>query len=270
MFAVFLFKACVDAQTVNVICDFRYSPSYACNIRNLQFADVSSVNFAISGNHLPSHSNADVVHIIIEASQTPIIITQLFASFSNAQVLKITSSGLIRIQQNAFIGGNSLRDVQITGNPLRSLEAHAFFGALQISNLDLQKNQLDEVSGDALYGLHSLHNINLSNNQLQTLPSDVFLWRRAIRRIDLSSNSIATLSGVIFQDNPLVNTILLSNNNINALGRNLITRLSELTAFEILNNQCVNRSWVVVGAEERTRLIPEALEECFKNYELVK
>lgn len=263
---MFLLKVSVDAETINVVCDFRYSPRYACNIRNLQFTDSPSLNFAFSGNHLPGHINDDVAYIIIETSQTPIIINQLFSTFQNAQVLKITSSGLNRIQPNAFVGGNSLREIHISGNPLNSLGPHAFIGSLQVTNLYLQNNQLNDLDVDALYGLHSLLTIDLSGNQIRTLPSNVFLWRRQIRQINLDNNSIEILPGDIFRDNPVVNTIALSDNNINALGRNLITGLNELTAFGALNNRCIDRSWVV-GADERTRIIPEALEECFRNYE---
>jgi hypothetical protein len=269
-FFLFLFlQVSVHAETVNVVCDFRYSPGYACNIRNLQFADSSSITFEVSGTHLPGHSNSDVIYIIIESSQTPFIITQLFATFNNAEVLRISSSGLSRIQQNAFIGGNSLRDVEIIGNPLRALGAHAFFGALQIRNLNLQNNQIDDINVDALYGLHALHIIDLSRNRLRTLPSNVFLWRRIIRSINLNNNVIEVLPGDIFQDNRVVNTIALSNNNINALGRDFIAGLNELTSFEILNNRCVDGAWTV-GETERTQTIPEALEGCFRNYEALK
>lgn len=255
-----------NAQTANIICDFQATPSYTCALRGLQFPDNPALNFGISGSHLPGRTNADVVSVVIQDSQTPFIINELFAVFPNVDALTITSSGLTRIQPNAFVGGGNLREVTITNNPLTSLGPHSFFGALGIFTLNLQNNQLTNVDVDALYGLHGLHNILLSNNQLTRLPADVFLWRGNLRRIYLNNNRLDRLPGTLFEPARLVNEILLSNNDINAVGRNLINGLSSLARFEILNNGCVSRSWGV-GDSNINQQIVEALDGCFQNYE---
>lgn len=267
LFATFF--AVSTAQVVNVPCDFYHTPSYTCNLRGLEFADDLSQTFVIGGIHLPGQSNADVSSIYIEDSQTPFIITQLFASFPNAQVLKITSSGLTRIQPNGFLGGGMLREVTINNNPLRTLSAHAFIGALGIHTLDLRYNELSDVDVDMLYGMHDLFNIYLTRNYLERLPANVFLFRRNLRVIELSQNRLDVLPGNLFVPTPLVNRISLSHNQINAVGRDLISGLNYLTTFEILDNRCIDKTWIV-GDDERTRYIPEALEDCFRNYEAMQ
>lgn len=256
----------VRAQTVNVVCEFSFTPFYTCNIRGLQFADVLTQTFEIIANHVPGLSNSDVFTINIQASQTPFVIPQLLTTFPNAQQLSIISSGLTRIQANAFVSNSALRTVIITGNPLTSLPAHTFFGSLGITSLELQNNQINNIDVDALYGLHQLRSINVANNQLQTLPSEVFAWRGQIRTVDLSNNRIEILPGELFQSSRLITQIDLANNRINALGRQFITNLNDLSSFNILNNVCVSRIWTV-GSDERNRIIPEALEPCFVNYE---
>jgi hypothetical protein len=163
--AVFLLvSATVKAQTIPVICRFTNNGNqYVCNIDALTIPDNQNADISIGGTHLPGFSDIQVTGIMINNSNIPFVITQLFTRFRAVQNFFIINGGLTRIQSNAFNNARNLREIHIRLNTnLRTIESNGFAGLAAVTELNLFSNSIESIHEDAFTGLSSLRGLQLS------------------------------------------------------------------------------------------------------------
>lgn len=258
---------CVVVSTeIECIFPFPYN-IYGCELENISLTDNSSQEITIIRNH-NNRNDDDVRSIRITNSNIPFIITQLFPIFQNVFRITIDSSGLTRIQSNAFSEAKKLELIFIVGNPLHTIQADAFLGASKLVNLDLRLNRLRNIHSDAFRGQESLLHLMLEVNQIRRLPSNVFDSLTNVEAIVLADNYIEVIEGKIFAKNQRLRYIDFARNRINEVQNTVLSGLEDLQLFNVFSNQCVDNFFVV---DDVTSIddIEKELTDCFTNFSAV-
>jgi Leucine rich repeat len=251
------------SQNVNLSCLFaEMSGVYRCLLRNVNVADDENQNIIIGGNHMFGRTNEEVTQVDLSTSTTPFIITQFFTTFVNLETLIISSSGLTRIQANAFESAQNLVTLAIGGNPLQSLNAEAFLGLNKLTSLSVYDSELANVNERAFEGLELVDILFLSGNKIQSLPHAVFQPFVNLFYVSLSNNSLESLHGETFSNNRVVQQIELADNRINSLGNNILDNLNNLRYLNMEGNVCVNEAWSLTPKEQLLQI----LKPCFDNF----
>lgn len=262
---VFLTVGFSSAKALTLNCRFVLTAEYTCEISGINLSENDAANVVIGGQHLPGRSNIDVREVRIFNSNIPIILNQLFTTFTNLDQMTISSSGLARIQTGAFDGAQRLTILLVLFNrQLRTIQPNAFVGASALTNIDLGENEIDTIHESAFNGLMSLRFLLLDNNKISQIPFNVFQPLPLVEVIVLDHNLLTSLSGRIFSNNPRISQINISDNRINAIGSSFLDGLSGLTSLFANNNTCVDSSWRIVGSVtiDTIRL---GLAWCFNN-----
>lgn len=254
------------AQTVNLNCMFFTEFSqYTCLISNVVVADNENQDFVIGGNHTAGRTNNDVQRLQIMFAQTPFIISKLFETFPNVQNLLIDSSGLTRIQLNAFSNARELTTVVIIRNSIREIPARVFASSPRLRSLDMDTNRIENIDENAFDGLASLQLLYLDQNQINKLPTNVFRSLSSLRTLFLQDNQLNSLDGSIFANNPQLFQVDIERNRINAIGRNFLDGLNNLFLLTMVGNVCVSQFWSISGSVTLDSVRAD-LETCFSNY----
>jgi Leucine-rich repeat (LRR) protein len=251
------------SQNVNLNCLFAdMSGVYRCLLRNANVADNESQNIIIGGNHIFGRSNSDVKRIDLSDSTTPFVISQFFTTFPNLDTLVVQSSGLTRVQGEAFRNAANLDVLAFGRNPIQALGAGAFRGLDKLTRLSVYDSDLATIDEEAFEGLESVDIVFLSGNKIQTLHRNTFKPFVNLYFISLADNAIESLHGDIFSGNRFVQQIQLQNNRINALGSSFLDNLSYLNFLDMQGNRCVSASWSLTSLEQLRAL----LKPCFENF----
>lgn len=254
-------------EIVNLNCIFFTEfNQYTCLISNVVVADNENQQFVIGGNHTAGRSDSDVERLQIMFSQTPFIITQLFETFSNVQVLTIESSHLTRIQPRAFENAKELTSVVIVGNAIREVPARVFGSSTRLRLIDMDSNQINHVDENAFEGLASLQLLYLDQNKIYKLSSDVFRPLVSLRTLFLQDNQLDSLDGKIFANNRQLFQVDIERNRINRVGRSFLDGLNNLFLLTMTGNLCVSKFWSISGSTTLDSVRAD-LKTCFANFE---
>lgn len=256
-----------SAQNFNINCQFlTVSTRYTCFVDSINVPDNESTNFIIGGQHQLGRTNADVRAIDISFSTTPFIITQFFTTFTSVTHFSSFTSGLTRVQTNAFANARSLQNLRITFNPaLRTINANAFIGAINLEIMDLWNNQIETIHEAAFTGLASLNLLLLDSNRLQQLHANVFRPLASLEVLELLDNQLQSLDGRLLENNRQIWLLDISRNQVNAIGRAFLDNLPSLSRFIALQNICVNADWRIGGATT-VETVRQGLTTCFDNF----
>lgn len=266
LLSIFLTLSSARGEDVNLNCLFvEVSGVYRCYLRGITVDDNESQRINIQGNHMASRTDEDVIRVEIIDSTTPFIITEIFTTFENVEVLIITSSRLRRIQEDAFESANNLKTLAISDSLLESLDFGMFQGLTQLTTLSVYDGVLENVDEHAFDGLNSLGVLYLKNNKITALDKNVFKSLSRLYYVVLSGNSLKSLHGEIFANNRYLEQINLEDNRINALGNAFLDNLQYLMHLNMERNICVSGAWsvgIMYPLDEMRRI----LQQCFDNF----
>lgn len=254
----------VKAQNIQINCSFQratVSADYSCHLSSIVVREQQDV--IIGGNHLPGHSNDDVVFVRILDSDIPFIIKQIFTTFPNLERLQITRVGLIKIQPNAFVDARNLKNLIINENPLTVIPQAAFIGISGLNELDLRSNSITALHFNAFIGLSQLIDLHLGFNQIYELPDNVFRPLTGLINIHLDSNKLERLYAKDFSHNIRLRQLRFPNNRIYAIERTFFDSLAEALLYVFSQNVCINGSFLFLSRE----LLLENLRVCIENFE---
>jgi hypothetical protein len=209
----------VSAETTNLNCFFvGISSVYNCRIANQAFSKNWNQTFIISGRHVEGYTDEMVRGIDIPAtSNVSFVISQLFRQFPNIYRFRAFSSGLLRIQSNAFELVDSLELIIINSNPLHTIHSNAFVGARSLRTLDLNGNQIANIFDDSFSGLSSLRELMMENNRIKRLSRHIFKPLKNVESIFLSGNRITTVEDELFQGLRDLRSIDLMDNRVSKI-----------------------------------------------------
>lgn len=259
----------VNAQTGAINCEFSFDEphnDYICFLRNITLTDDENQTITIGGDHLPERDEFSVNSVIIEDSTTPFIINQIFTTFPYVDRLLIESSGLQRIQPNAFANATFLHRVYIYGAPeFRHLPANAFEGASSIQELEIVNTGLETFHDQAFSVNGALFMLSLGRNNISALSPNLLRPLESLGMFYAFVNHLESLDGRLFQANNYMRLIDFGRNQINSVGRNFFDNLRDLEVFAIDDNICADDHWYI-GGEVTIDTVIEALETCFANF----
>ncbi|XP_018322504.1 leucine-rich repeat-containing protein 70-like [Agrilus planipennis] len=195
---------------------------------------------------------------IFQASMTTLP-TSYFLQFGyqNVSEIKLCSSHVRNIEDDAFAGLTRLKRLHLSNNFLKTLTSAGFRGLEQLDMLVLSFNKIDKIEEGTLKGLTSLIYLNIRNNELSVIPNEiqelnnlkyldmshndfsnvnVILKSNSLNFLRLSSCKIVTLTENSFKGTPQLQLLDISYNLLTTLPFQLLQPLTALVVFDVSDN----------------------------------
>lgn len=223
----------------NGVC--RYFIDSAANNRytcELQVQLIDNEVLRITGTHLSSYSDDDVIAVRAFNSSIPILDSTIVNKFRNINFLNMDSSNVQRIMTDAFAATN-LSILFLPNNPLRVLRSVSFPPTLTF--LSLASSELESINENTFDGLGNLVTLNLNGNPLTQLPRNIFQPLINLENLFLSSCRLTHLDREVFNNNLNLRSLVLVNNQLEELPEGLFTPLSRLSFWLSLNMNRIRR-----------------------------
>ena len=253
----------VLSQDLTLECVFRESWDYTCVLTDITVLDPDQ-NIIIGGVHLENRTNDDVRVVMVENSNTPFVIQQIFETFRNIDDLQIYNSNLQSIRIPDIV---QLSEVFIEGNNISRIENGSFDGQSNLWYLNLRDNNILEVDEDAFIGLEALETLNLIGNHIQSLHPRTLHPLARLNLLDLERNNMTSISDELFTQNPLITTLYLEYNQIEEISPRLIAIFNNLNFINLLGNRCINRLFSMFNNDEFNFIIlHNSLRTCYNNF----
>lgn len=268
--AILAALSATQAQDFNVDCDFQVTglwQAYTCVIENVTIPDNENFNIIFGGQHLEGRDDSQVERVHIWFSNIPFIMSQVFTTFPNLEVLS-HGTNLTRIQPNAFANASSLLEFYTSSGPqLTTIPANAFAGATSLTWLLIRDCGIQTIDENAFSGLSQLLDLFLQNLEIRELPADVFRPLELVEIIYLNNNLLESLPGRLFEANPHLFWINLNYNRIDAIERDFIDNKQALERLEFRENLCASDVWDTWFEGVTLDTMREGLRTCFDNFE---
>lgn len=240
-------SAQAEVSLFNVTCEFRIMSGtdwYACIINDVSVPDDENLDIVFVGQHLPGFDNSRVGWVDIRWSNIPFIMSELFTTFPNLEILEHQATNLTRIQPNAFANAANLNQFSTQNNPeLRAIPANAFAGALNLRFLMIRFGGVQTIDENAFNGLANVDNLNLAGQDIEQLPINCFRPLESLRHVSLAFNRLETIHSSLFEANPNLESVNFGTNRINAIERNFLDGLPLLNSLTLHFNFCANIAW---------------------------
>lgn len=234
-----------QAEVFNMPCEFQVMSGtdwYACVINDVTVPDDENLEIVFVGQHLPGLDDSRVEWVDIRRSNIPFIMSELFTTFPNLEILNHPTN-LLRIHPNAFANASNLDQFSTQSNTkLQSIPANAFAGARNLRFLMIRFGGVQTIDENAFNGLENLNNLILEGQDLEQLPTNVFRALKSLRQVSLAFNRLETIHSRLFESNKNLESINFGTNRINAIERNFLDGLpllSSLTSFQFLCKHCL-------------------------------
>ncbi|KAE9528704.1 hypothetical protein AGLY_012279 [Aphis glycines] len=163
-----------------------------------------------------------------------------------------TNNTQLHLNQNAFIGLDSLQKLNLIGVNVTILERlfmiglpslielkikgyvqhiayDAFAEIPNIRHLTISNCSIQSVSMDTFYGVYNLEHIDLSYNQLQGLPPGLFDQQLSLKELILNNNQLIDLPDDIFKTLPNLKLMRLDMNSLHCTCRMKLWDISLMT-----------------------------------------
>lgn len=161
-----------QAEVFNIPCEFQVMSGtdwYACVINDVTVPDDENLEIVFVGEHLPGPGLDDsrVEWVDIRRSNIPFIMSELFTTFPNLEILNHPTN-LLRIHPNAFANASNLDQFSTQSNTkLQSIPANAFAGARNLRFLMIRFGGVQTIDENAFNGLENLNNLILEGQDLE-------------------------------------------------------------------------------------------------------
>ncbi|XP_032240179.2 adhesion G protein-coupled receptor A3 [Nematostella vectensis] len=120
-------------------------------------------------------------------------------SLVNVTKLDLSNNDITAINNKAFAGRKTLKELYLSRNKIANIDPGAFNGLEALNKLDLSNNELTVLSGQVFKGLRSLKNLILQGNKLNFINATVFPALRRLRRLNLSNNKFISIPDGTFK-----------------------------------------------------------------------
>lgn len=269
-----LLIALSSSADVTLNCKFSthiFDTVHRCTIKEGVVPDDETVNISFAdGDRNQSVSvNLVVNQVHIEYSSIPfIIVDHVLKTFPNVKGIWILTSGLTRIQPNAFVNAGNLEQLNIKLDPdLQVIPANAFLGASKLQDLQIYWCGVHTIHENAFNGLDKLTRLSLGGSKIHRLPSNVLQPLTALFNFGIAETKLEVIDEQLFKFNKQIVSIYLSQNRINAVGPKFFDDLDNLRYFSFERNLCADNQWEIGSPSGVTKdTIRDGLATCFENY----
>lgn len=188
---------------------------YTCITIGLDIKSPSSKVTSVSGEHLKSNFNTNVLKIRMRKQSVlynPIGISQFF---SNLEAFEVTASNLKYLTRSDFQDLKGLHEILLCDNKIEFLPTDIFDDLTELLVVDISSNLLYNLADNIFKNLVNLRELYLGKNNLESI-SESFL----------SANS--KLAIVWLHDNQLI-----------SIEAKTFSHLNQLKSLYLVNNPCI-------------------------------
>lgn len=181
---------------------------------------------------------------------------QMLRGLRNLTHLNINHNEIESIEDNAFLGLNSLQTLDLSNNKLTRIDPRVFsqeapsglmqngakiiIGLGSLTDLNISHNKIDSIHQDAFSGLDNLRILDMSNNQLKRLVPKVFSHVPFLNSLNVSSNELMIERGTFCYLMHLKKLEIRENKLGNKIGKNFFSELVDLEVLDLSSNGIEN------------------------------
>lgn len=192
-------------------CRYELRTDYICNVEKLEITSNNIELVGVTGTHLKSLSNENVVDLRITNQYTKYLPSGLKKFFPHLQKVWIENSRLTEVGES-FVGFGSIKELVIKNNKLTSVSANELESLLKAEVLDFSSNKISKFFGNVFQNLPHLKSINFSHNNLTTLESQILRPDNGIEFFNFSYNALSLIDPQIVKLLKFVKVIDLEGN----------------------------------------------------------
>jgi Leucine-rich repeat (LRR) protein len=193
---------------------------------------------SIEGQHLPDHTEDDVLSLHLENTQYIQRFTNdVFSKFKNLRYLVIHSTTLKFLLRGDFLLARDLINIHITHNEITALEDYCFLGTEMLKTLNLRENKIGTVTKNAFKGLTALKFLTLTLNEIESLHETTFNDQIYLELLSLSSNKIRHIDERLFSKNRNLEVLFVDNNQLTFIDGRIFDNNLKLREIYMDNNR---------------------------------
>lgn len=252
---------------IELECNFQaFFTQYICYLDRIEVLNPAE-SVTITGQHLGDRTNADVNTVLIDNSNTPFMIQELFEAFPNLYELAVFNSNLQSINVSSSV---QLIWLDLYRNNISRIEPSSVTGLAsqrRLNYLDWTSNQIREIDEDAFVGLDSVLSLFLMDNLIEEIRNQTFHPLTNITRIELERNRLTRIEETTFAMNRNLQALYLESNEINAISPLFLASQREsLEYVNLSDNRCVSQFFNLNNIQENWDLMNNELLPCFDNF----
>ncbi|KAF0758170.1 leucine-rich repeat-containing protein 70-like isoform X1 [Aphis craccivora] len=169
------------------------------------------------------------IELALGTNNTQLYLNQnAFIGLDSLQKLNLIGVNVTILERLFMIGLSSLVELKIKGY-VQHIAYDAFAEIPNIRHLTISNCSIQSVSMDTFYGVYNLEHIDLSYNQLQELPPGLFDQQLSLKELILNNNQLIDLPDDIFKTLPNLKLIRLDMNSLHCTCRMKLWDISLMT-----------------------------------------
>ncbi|XP_072181903.1 uncharacterized protein [Diadema setosum] len=176
----------------------------------------------------------DMTQVVMCQSDSFSSLPANFPSYTTTLI--ITSSALMNLPADSFLGLSNLVSINLTSCQISEISPGAFSGLRNMTILTLEGNNLSSLSPDMFTGLVSLQKLNLASNLLQSLPKGAFENTPSLQVLDLSNNPLLHIDNETFRGLPSLASLHMKQDQLVAIPVAAIQNLTNLRTLDLSMN----------------------------------
>lgn len=155
----------------------------------------------------------NIVHFICSNSGLTRIQSSAFANARELRIVTIKHNPTLRtINANAFAGAINLEMIDIFSNQVDTIDEAAFNGLPSLRDLYLEFNRLQQIHINVFKSLTSLEVLSLSDNQLQIIDGRLLEHNLRMWIVNIAGNRINAIARNFFDNMPLLSRLSAGHN----------------------------------------------------------
>ncbi|XP_023666434.2 vasorin b [Paramormyrops kingsleyae] len=173
-----------------------------------------------------------------------------FLGLNSLEMLDLSQNRLTEVLDGTFSLLSSLHNLDLSSNQITHISQHSFSGLLLLERLYLHNNQIQNIHPAAFDKLDKLLELKLQGNQLVVLPP---LYKSSLLLLDLSYNPIQPPDPTDLQT-PNLETLKMAGLRLTGLSEELMAMLGNLHSLDISDNHLRAVPPAIWEAQGLTRL----------------
>ena len=132
-FSLLLIALISKSSAITLNCEFKdhssyWGTEYACVVHNLTTTETNRTITVINGTHMEGKTNDDVIKVMIQHQECPLLPINLGEHFKNLKILYVMKSHVRELTNKDLDGLTKLKIFDVSYNPIRILTKDFFVG----------------------------------------------------------------------------------------------------------------------------------------------
>ena len=195
-----------------------------------------SFSASITKSYLESKYPITITSIYIKTSGLDKVEANAFSNFLSLQSISIHSDTISAIESYSFSNLSNLVGFSMSGNLVTTIQPYTYVNLPKLVEISISKSNIESLSDNAFTNASSLQNFYFFENKLTFLNKKAFINTK-IKRFIIEGNLIAGIPSDFFSSTmPEVGLIDLRSNKIDSIVSGTFNGLENLTSIILFNN----------------------------------